>query len=301
MKHSAKFAFFYVLSLIALVFVTTSVGTIAFQLINKLIAEVTDLYGYSFSLSAIRFALSALLVGAPVYFFTVWRLNLNITKGDLPLDSGVRKWLSYFILLVASVVLLGFLIGVFNSFLEGELTTRFILKFLSVFIIAGIVIWYYLHDILRSSNKFDGTMKSLSIIGLAVVIASFIVGLSFIDSPKTTRLKNEDNAISNNLSTVQGNLNQYYDLYEKLPSDLSVLISDGQLYIREADIVNPVTKEPFSYRIVSADSYELCTRFNLSNKEEETKSYDIFGGGWIYEAGENCFTRKVSQDKIILR
>ena len=298
MKHSAKFAFFYALSLISLVFVTTSVGTIVFQLINKFIEEIT--FHSSYSLPAVRFALASLLVAAPVYFFSVWRINLNISKNNLPLESGIRKWLSYFILLVSSVVLLGYLIGVFYSFLDGELTTRFLLKALTVFVIAGFVIWYYLHDILRSSVKVDKTIKSLFWVGVLVSIVSFGFGLSFIESPTTTRLKREDGVIANNLSSVENGINRYYEDNDVLPSKLDNLLDESNIYLIEDNLINPVTKEKFSYRVISADKFELCTTFNLSNKEkssEESSAY-LYRGDFIHDEGENCFERTINDGSV---
>ena len=42
--HQAKFAFYYMLSLVALVFLAISSGMIVFQIINKSIIDVIDTY-----------------------------------------------------------------------------------------------------------------------------------------------------------------------------------------------------------------------------------------------------------------
>ncbi|MBD3247961.1 hypothetical protein GF382_01565, partial [Candidatus Falkowbacteria bacterium] len=54
-NNGAKFAFFYLLSLVGLVFTSISVGIIIFQFINKFIEDPADLYGGSFSNEAVKF------------------------------------------------------------------------------------------------------------------------------------------------------------------------------------------------------------------------------------------------------
>ncbi|MBU0973130.1 MAG: hypothetical protein KKC20_20975, partial [Proteobacteria bacterium] len=70
-------------------------------------------------------------------------------SGELDKDSGVRRWLTYLILFVSSMVVLGVLISVINAFLDGELTARFILKAATIFIISGAVDCFYFYDIKR--------------------------------------------------------------------------------------------------------------------------------------------------------
>ena len=60
------------------------------------------------------------------------------------LESGVRRWLTYIALLLASATVIGDLVTFLSYFLRGDLTTRFVLKVVTVFVIAGGVFWYYL-------------------------------------------------------------------------------------------------------------------------------------------------------------
>lgn len=151
-SQNAKFAFFYMLSLVALIFMAVATGTIIFQIINKKFIDVLSYMG-GFNEGAMKFAISAIIIAAPIYFITSWFINKNLTVGKLNKDSGVRKWLTYFILFVAAVVMISWLIATINSFLNGDLTAKFILKTLTAIFIAAAIFSYYLYDIRRAEIK----------------------------------------------------------------------------------------------------------------------------------------------------
>jgi hypothetical protein len=60
------------------------------------------------------------------------------------LQSGVRKWLTYIALLLTAGTMIGDLVVFLTTFLQGELTLRFVLKAIVVILIAGSIFWYYL-------------------------------------------------------------------------------------------------------------------------------------------------------------
>jgi hypothetical protein len=64
----------------------------------------------------------------------------------------VRKWLTYLTLYVAATVVLSDLATLIQRTLGGELTSRFLLKVLTVAVLAGGVFGYYLTD-LRAEEK----------------------------------------------------------------------------------------------------------------------------------------------------
>src|SRR3990167_1537695 len=97
-QQNAKFAFFYLLSLVALVFTSVAAGMIIFQIINKTVVDELSLAPGGFSQDALRFAISAMIIAAPIYFAMMRLINKNLLSGRMEKDSGVRKWLTYFIL-----------------------------------------------------------------------------------------------------------------------------------------------------------------------------------------------------------
>ena len=101
-NNAAKFAFFYMLSLVALLFMALSVGMIIFQIINKNIIDIINEYRGRFSPGQLKFAISALIISTPIYYFITRQIQKNLFAGSLDKDSQIRKWLTYFILLVTS-------------------------------------------------------------------------------------------------------------------------------------------------------------------------------------------------------
>src|SRR3989339_45567 len=147
--NAAKFAFFYMLSLVALVFMALSTGMIIFQVINKNIMDTLHEGSGQFSSEALKFAISALIISAPVFFAASRSIYRSLFSGALNRESGIRKWLTYFILFIASVVMIGWLIFTINNFLNGELTLKFLLKAVTAIGIAVSVFTFYYYDIRR--------------------------------------------------------------------------------------------------------------------------------------------------------
>ena len=152
-KNNAKFAFFYMLSLVALVFVAISVGMIIFQIINKEIVDIINQYSGRYSDSQMKFAISALVVAAPIFYIASRQIFKSLFSGALDEEAGVRRWLTYLILLVAIIVMIGWLIAILNGFLDGELTTKFFFKAIAALLIAGSVFSFYLYDVKRENIK----------------------------------------------------------------------------------------------------------------------------------------------------
>ena len=67
----------------------------------------------------------------------------------------IRKWLIYLTLFLSALVLIGDLVVLVNGLLQGELTTAFILKVVSVFVVIGGIFLYYLWDVRRHSEPVN--------------------------------------------------------------------------------------------------------------------------------------------------
>lgn len=292
--NSAKFAFFYILSLIALVFVAISVGTVVFQIINKNIADIVLDYSGSFSSSGMKYAISALVVATPIYFLTAQQIYKNLRSGNMSADSGVRKWLTYLILLVAVVVMIGWLIALLNSFLGGELTTKFVLKALTALIISGVVFFFYLHDIRRDNvSSKDQTMSIYTWASLLVIIAVFITALFYVESPSQTRNRRIDERVLSNFSQIQSAVNDYYNKNNEMPSTLDVLKNEYS-YVNDEVIINPATGQMIEYSVLEGDRFELCTEFMSDNRDSQLEPYkDYYAQEWPHAAGRDCIQKTV--------
>ena len=80
-NNAAKFAFFYMLSLVALIFMALSTGIIIFQIINKHIIDILNEFRGRYSDDAMKFGISALVISAPIFFFTMRQIYKSLFSG----------------------------------------------------------------------------------------------------------------------------------------------------------------------------------------------------------------------------
>jgi len=260
-KHNAKYAFYYLLSLVALAFTAISVGMIVFSIINKTIADVLNNTGGNFD-SQLKFAISALFIAAPIFYLITNLIRRGFHRGELDKDSGIRRWLTYFIILVSSLIVLGVFISVINIFLGGELTGRFVLKALTVFVISGAVFAFYFYDIKKDEPaKADKVVNIFFWSSVALVAAAFVAAWFFVESPQVARARLLDQALTNNIYSVESAVNTYYDRYKKLPATLDAVHNDQNVYIDPAALIDPETKAPIIYNRLSDKDFELCATF----------------------------------------
>jgi hypothetical protein len=123
---SAKDAFFYLLIFSTLATWTVGLGSLAFQLINRWMADpLFSPYQDRFSNYEITWALAALIVAFPLYLLISRTVLREAAADPYKLDSGIRKWLTYMALVVAASIFMGDLICALAFLLRGELTSRF--------------------------------------------------------------------------------------------------------------------------------------------------------------------------------
>ncbi|MEK9130219.1 MAG: DUF5671 domain-containing protein [Patescibacteria group bacterium] len=295
-NNSAKFAFFYMLSLVALVFMSLSTGMIIFQIINKNIADAINQYDGNYSPDALKFAISALIISAPIFYFTIWRIFKNLISGILSKDSAVRRWLTYFILFVASVVVIGWLIGVFYNFLQGELTIKFILKAITTIFISSAIFSFYLYDIKREAvNKNNKVILSYFYCSLGIIIIVFVASLFFVESPTETRNRRLDDVILEKFDKLDTAIQHYYVDKNKLPDNFKEIMQ-AENNLTNDDLKDSVANTMFDYKIFSNTSYELCANFRVSNKNSATleDEYNNYKERWPHESGYQCLKQRVS-------
>jgi len=295
-NHSAKFAFFYLLSLMALVFTSLSVGMIVFQIINKYIPDPIGRFGQDFSLDLLRFAISALVVAAPTFFLTSQRIYKNLLNGTLAKEAAVRKWLTYFILLISSFIILGWLIGLINSYLAGELTIKFVLKALTSIVISSIAFTFYLYDIRRDKvNQKNNIIRAYFYGSLAIVAAIFTFSLLIVESPSQARDRKMDNAILEDFNTISSGLNGYYREKQELPPTLEDL-KLAALFVDEENLKDPETGRLYEYKIVGDRKYELCAVFRTSNVDGRLDTNDQFyREQWPHKEGPQCLFQVLNE------
>ena len=289
-KHSAaKYTFYYLLALIALLFTAIGIGQIVFQIINICIPETTFSYYAIASQAILRFGISSIIVTSPIFYFLTRRINKDLEKKVLDKDSGIRKWLTYVIIFISSCIAIGFFISILHSFLSGEITTQFIFKALTAIILSAIAFSYYFYDIKRVKLVRDRKIKIFGILFVLIILGSLVAGLYFVDSPIIARQIKEDSERVNNLNTIHYSIEDYYYENKILINSLDNL--ENRVLIEETK--DPVTNEVYEYNKISKKSYEICATFNFSNKEESRKGSYYIDPQWLHEEGHQCFEKKI--------
>ncbi|QQG46574.1 MAG: hypothetical protein HYY55_01870 [Candidatus Niyogibacteria bacterium] len=150
-KTSPKDFFLHLLAIIALYITAGSFVTLIFQYINIIFPDILEKSSYYLRSvhSSIRWAISSLIVVFPVYILTSWFLEKNYKKDPAKRNLRIRRWLIYFTLFAAAVIIIGDLATLVYNFLGGDLTARFVWKALTIFFTAGVVFGYYFYDIYK--------------------------------------------------------------------------------------------------------------------------------------------------------
>lgn len=123
-------------------------------------------------------------------------------------------------------------------------------------------------------------------IGAAALLVAGLVagGLSLIRSPDEMRAFKEDSSRLSHVKSLHYRVNAFYKNRGALPESLSSL-----------ETSSPVPTDPFrgvpcAYRVIDAETYQLCADFNLSTMDDTPTFRSL---DWRHEAGEYCFTLTV--------
>ena len=154
-KVSPKDVFMHLLAIVTLYVSAVTFLVLLFQFIDIAFPDVLlrGYYALQGSYSMIRFSIATLLVVFPVYVFTMRFLNKSYEANPTKRDLRIRKWLIYFTLFIVALVVIGDLVALINSFLGGEITTRFSLKALSILFVTGSIFFYYFSDIKKHNTE----------------------------------------------------------------------------------------------------------------------------------------------------
>lgn len=270
--------------------------TLLFSIINLQFPDTADNYWQIESAeSSIRFVIATLVIFFPAYLILTRQVN-KARRFEGELYHTLTRWLIYLALLVAGLVMLGDLATVVYTFLNGDLTIRFLLKALALLIVIGSTSYYYFLD--AKGHWQDRERQSITIgFGvLAAVLAFVILGYLQIDAPSVAREVRIDQQQITDLQDMQWRIEAYYQENSSFPANLEMLYVDFPLPTAS------VGREPYSYRTTGADTYELCASFTAETPTSERSiakpvvygdSFYYQNQNWEHGVGEKCFERKI--------
>jgi len=306
-KTGPRDVFLHLLAIITLYFSAINFGVLLFQYINLWLPD--PLNDFPFQLDAarqlIRWAVATLVIVFPVYLWISRFLNQEIKQIPEKKELRTRKWLLYFTLFTAAVVIIGDLVSLVYNFLQGELTLRFILKILVVLLIAVAVFAYYLWNLRREQFvKWDKMMKIFVQAVIAIVAIIIISGFFMVGSPQSERLKRFDEKRISDLQNIQGQTISFWQQKNHLPQNLDELKDSISGYVPPQD---PENRTSYEYRVIGDLEFELCANFKTKSINQENsvvaepidyaKPYypDTFNN-WQHNEGHICFNRIIDPE-----
>ncbi len=152
--EGARDAFFHLLSFATLATWVIALGSLLFALINNRFVDPLSYQGDYRSLD-ISTQLASIIVALPVYLGVVWGLSRRMLLRPELRESGVRKWLTYIALFVTAVIAIADIITFLTFLLQGEITTRFVLKVISILVLSGGVLGYYLFTMRQDKEMME--------------------------------------------------------------------------------------------------------------------------------------------------
>lgn len=296
-NKNPKFAFYYLLSLVALIFTSLALGLIVFSIIDRNVSDVLVFSSAFYNYSFLRFGIASLLISTPIFFVCLRAINRGLKKNDLTQDSPLRNWLTYFILAVSAVIILGSLVSVVYNFLSGRVTLKSILQFLTVIVIAALIFSYYLYDIKRNQiRKNDRIINVFFVSSLVLIVAVFSAAWFFVESPQMARQRRIDDRLMANINSVESYVNSYYDLKGYLPENLKEVMDEDEIYANPQNFFDPETKKEIEYHRLNDKGFELCANFRADSyqylERKNKASYDQYtyiDRSKANKQGWNCF------------
>jgi len=283
-------------SFILLGIVAFAVGTLYFEVIDKYfpdaVADGSSYYygGSRVSTDAVHYSIAAIVIGFPLFFFVMrfWFRKFREDAGKI--ESRLTTWVTYLVLLVAAVTIVGDLIATLFTFLQGELSARFFLKAITILGIAGGIFGFYFLERKRVQYKKNISRHVFRIyagVVAIILLIGIILGFVVTGSPKTERMRTLDAQREQHLSNLSTCIDRYAREYKQLPKSLDDLETASQRY-RACSVPNdPETSEQYEYRVITASErrgtvregvYELCATFALASDDAVTSRASYYGG-----------------------
>lgn len=287
-KTTAADFFIYLGILTGCYISTISLASVLFGLINKWLPDVSaDMYyDGSYEGLDIKFALSALIIFFPVFIYLSKLATKSLTITPEKKEMWVRRWFYFLTVFLTSLAMATDLFLLVYSFINGEdLTFRFILKVLVVFLIAFGLFKFYLSELKRDVSVVSPSRKYLKYSAVVLVLAVIVTALVSIGSPAKQRKLNQDSQRIYDLVNISYEINDYYYKEEKLPTVLNDLLKNNDYYMPK--LKDPVTDKNYEYIVVDSENYKLCAEFALPSMNSERT--DI----WHHNSGRECFERTV--------
>ncbi|TSA44003.1 hypothetical protein D4R49_01030 [bacterium] len=298
-KTTPKDFFLWAGAMVAFYWSVISYIFLVFNYVDFVFPNVLNYYPSDPYQSGISSEMASIIVLLPVYLLLMWLIRKDIFRDPSRSEIWVRRWALILTLFVAGAAIVGDLIALLTTFLNGEaLTTAFLLKVLVIFLIASGVFMHFISDLRGYWIAYPSRKRAVVISVAVLAVVTIISGFFIVGTPAQARLARFDTQRVYDLQTVQSEIIGYYRAKQLLP----VLITD----LNDSLSYGPVPTDPqtgVSYGYIPGEglSFKLCTTFNAASRANYAQSVPVVPEGikgmtqdnWQHGAGQVCFDRTI--------
>ena len=261
--ESAREAFFHLLAFATLGSWIFATGSLWFELIDTWFPDAARGYYRNWGWSRVSWQMASIIVAFPAFVYATRAVLRDLDDNPDKAASGVRRWLTNIALLITALIFIGDLVAFVAAFLQGELTVRFVLQCLTVFVLAGAVFLYYSQGAAKSDINPRLWNRGFAIAAAAAILLSLGLGFLKTGSPSDQRVRAEDRRRLQDLYQIAARVHDHWQgqpiiAERQLPPTLDVLTTGGRASLITAD---PFTKVPYTYTPGTAPKYKLCATF----------------------------------------
>lgn len=276
-----------------------------FSYINRAFPNpISDQYYYSPAYSDVSYQMASLIVLTPVFLILMRLIRRDIARDASRNDVWVRRWALFLTLFLAGATMVIDLIVALNTFLQGEaMTTGFLLKVLTVFLVAGLGFLHFLADMRGYWEKESSRARTVNYGVGVLVFATIIAGFFIIGTPQQIRAEKQDAIRVQDLQSIQWQVVNYWQQKEELPATIQQLEDPISYNMIPSD---PLTKQPYEYSVTGKLSFELCATFVTKGDAQDsrgampvepTKSATSVPDNWQHDAGRDCYERTIDPER----
>ena len=280
-------------SLISLYLSLAFLLVLLFGIINLKFPDATQGYwAIESASSSVRLGIAMLAVFFPTYL-VLTRLVNKLRRGkNAEQYLTLTKWLIYGSLTIGIGALLIDLAVIIMTFLEGEVTARFIYKAAAVLVIVGAAVHYYILDARGYWLKNESQSIMYGISAIVTIIAALSFGFAYIETPSQVRTMKLDATQLSDLQSIQWEIENVLAASSSLPNTLE------EVYAGFDVPMAPEDRPAYTYEITDA-GFSLCATFSNDSPEEISQYKPMLdpaatiknANDWRYKAGKWCFDR----------
>jgi hypothetical protein len=257
-------------------------------------------YYYDPYFSNISYETATLIVLTPVFMLLMRLIRRDIAADPSRDEIWVRRWALVLTLFLAALAMVIDLIVALTTYLQGEeVTIAFVLKVLTVLLVAGAAFMHFLADMRGYWRREPGRAQMINYAVGVLVVATIAAGFFIIGTPQEIRRQKQDNIRVSDLQSVQWQIVNYWQQKQSLPGTLAETLDPISGYTLPRD---PKTGEQYTYRKTGDMSFELCATFEMEGGQNQSIARPVLDviaqqDNWQHGAGEHCFERTIDPDR----